>query len=215
MPPPLPHPPRPCPSGATSAATAGATCSRSRRAGRWPYARARALAASGPACRRPAGRRRRSSSRSAICPGDKCNDLLVRNSSGALTRYDGSCGKAFSPSGPKLALGTGWNIYNTLTSPGDLTGDARADLLARTSAGELYLYADGGAGKLKARVKIGTGRQIYNSVAGVGDITGDGGADVVARDTAGVLWRYNGTGTGTLSARVKIGSGWQTYKALS
>ncbi|MFF3243361.1 FG-GAP-like repeat-containing protein [Streptomyces sp. NPDC002870] len=147
--------------------------------------------------------------------GDKCNDLLVRNSSGALTRYDGGCGKAFSPSGPKLALGTGWNIYNTLTSPGDLTGDGRADLLARTPAGELYLYADGGAGKLKARVKIGSGWQIYNSVVGAGDLNGDTFGDLLARDTAGVLWRYYGTGKGTLSARVKSGPGWQIYNSVA
>ncbi|MFI2352018.1 FG-GAP repeat domain-containing protein [Streptomyces sp. NPDC019443] len=147
--------------------------------------------------------------------GDKCNDLLVRSSSGALTRYDGSCGKAFSPSGPKLALGTGWSIYNTLTSPGDLTGDGRADLLARAPGGELYLYADSGAGKLKARVKIGTGWQIYNSVVGAGDLNGDTFGDLLARDSAGVLWRYNGTGKGTLSARVKVGSGWQIYNSVS
>jgi hypothetical protein len=147
--------------------------------------------------------------------GDKCNDLLVRNSSGALTRYDGSCGKAFSPSGPKLALGSGWNIYNVLTSPGDLTGDGRADLLARTPAGELYLYADSGAGNLKARVKIGTGWQIYNSVTGAGDLNADTFGDLLARDSAGVLWRYNGTGVGTFTARTQIGTGWQIYNSVT
>ncbi|MFI1394704.1 FG-GAP-like repeat-containing protein [Streptomyces sp. NPDC020681] len=147
--------------------------------------------------------------------GDKCNDLLVRNSSGVLARHDGSCGKAFSPSGPKLVIGSGWNIYNTLTSPGDLTGDGRADLLARTPAGELYLYADDGVGKLKGRVKIGPGWQIFNTVVGVGDLNGDEVGDLLARDAAGVLWRYDGTGKGTLKARVKVGSGWQIYNSVT
>ncbi|MDF6043406.1 VCBS repeat-containing protein [Streptomyces sp. JH14] len=147
--------------------------------------------------------------------GDRCNDLLVRNSAGVLTRYDGSCGKAFSPSGTRLTIGSGWNIYNALTSPGDLTGDGRTDLVARTPAGELWLYADNGAGKLAPRVKIGNGWQIYNTVIGVGDLNGDKFGDLLARDTAGVLWRYNGTGKGTFATRVKVGGGWQIYNTLA
>ncbi|MEU9705967.1 FG-GAP-like repeat-containing protein [Streptomyces sp. NPDC047981] len=147
--------------------------------------------------------------------GDRCNDLLVRSSAGVLTRHDGSCGKAFAPGGPKLTIGSGWNIYDALTAPGDLTGDGRTDLLARTPAGELWMYADDGAGKFKGRVKIGTSWQIYNAVVGVGDLNGDKVGDLLARDTAGVLWRYYGTGNGTLGGRVKIGGGWQAYNALA
>ncbi|MDF6043400.1 FG-GAP-like repeat-containing protein [Streptomyces sp. JH14] len=147
--------------------------------------------------------------------GDRCNDVLVRNSSGVLTRYDGACGKAFAPSGPKRVIGSGWNIYNVLTSPGDLTGDGRADLLARTPAGELYLYADSGAGAFKTRVKVGGGWQIYNTIAGAGDLNGDKAGDLLARDAAGVLWRYDGTGKNTLKGRVKVGGGWQIYNAIA
>ncbi|WP_351231208.1 VCBS repeat-containing protein [Streptomyces sp. NPDC002133] len=147
--------------------------------------------------------------------GDRCNDVLVRDSSGVLTRYDGACGKAFAPTGAKRVIGSGWNIYNVLTSPGDLTGDGRADLLARTPAGELYLYADNGAGAFRARVKVGPGWQIYNAVVGVGDLNGDKAGDLLARDAAGVLWRYDGTGKGTLKGRVKVGSGWQIYNAIA
>ncbi|MCZ0980522.1 VCBS repeat-containing protein [Streptomyces diastatochromogenes] len=146
--------------------------------------------------------------------GDRCNDLLVRDAAGVLTRYDGGCGTAFAPSGPKRTIGAGWQIYNSLTAPGDLTGDGRTDLLARTPAGELWMYAADGTGKFKPRVKIGGGWQIYNSLVGVGDFTGDGKVDLVARDTAGVLWRYAGTGTGAFAARVKIGGGWQIYNSL-
>ncbi|MFF5934805.1 FG-GAP repeat domain-containing protein [Streptomyces sp. NPDC012508] len=147
--------------------------------------------------------------------GDRCNDLLVRSAAGVLTRHDGGCGTAFAPNGPKLTIGSGWNIYDALTAPGDLTGDGRTDLLARTPAGELWMYADDGAGKLKGRVKIGGGWQIFNAVVGVGDLNGDKAGDLLARDTAGVLWRYNGTGTGAFAARTKIGGGWQGYNALA
>ncbi|WP_395361768.1 FG-GAP repeat domain-containing protein [Streptomyces sp. YH02] len=146
--------------------------------------------------------------------GDRCNDLLVRSSAGVLTRHDGGCGAAFAPGGAKLTIGAGWNIYNALTAPGDLTGDGRTDLLARTPGGELFLYADDGKGVFKTRTRVGGGWQMYNTVVGVGDLNGDKAGDLLARDTAGVLWRYLGTGNGTFGTRVKVGGGWQSYNSL-
>ncbi|MFI6862278.1 FG-GAP repeat domain-containing protein [Streptomyces sp. NPDC050421] len=146
---------------------------------------------------------------------DGCNDLLVRNSAGVLTRHDGSCGKAIEPNGARLTIGSGWQIYNALTAPGDLTGDGRTDLVARTPAGELWMYADNGKGKLVGRVKIGNGWNTYNTIVGVGDLNGDKHGDLLARDTAGVLWRYNGTGKGAFAARTKVGGGWQVYNTLA
>ncbi|MFF5390421.1 FG-GAP repeat domain-containing protein [Streptomyces sp. NPDC013012] len=147
--------------------------------------------------------------------GDRCNDLLVRDAAGALARYDGGCGKAFAPSGARTALGGGWQMFNSLTAPGDLTGDGRADLLARTPAGELFLYPDNGTGKFGARTPIGGGWQMFDTIVGAGDLNGDKIGDLLARDTAGVLWRYYGTGKGTLSARSQIGGGWQAYDSLA
>ncbi|WP_326659663.1 FG-GAP repeat domain-containing protein [Streptomyces sp. NBC_00385] len=146
---------------------------------------------------------------------DGCNDVLVRNATGVLTRHDGSCGKAFAPNGPRLTIGSGWQIYNALSAPGDLTGDGRTDLVARTPAGELWRYADDGKGKLTARGKIGNGWKIYDTLVGAGDLNGDKHGDLLARDTAGVLWRYNGTGKGAFAGRTKIGGGWQVYNSLA
>ncbi|MFI7362288.1 FG-GAP-like repeat-containing protein [Streptomyces sp. NPDC050149] len=146
--------------------------------------------------------------------GDRCNDVLVRVKSGELRAYKPSCGGALKPTTPFTKIGLGWNIYDALTSPGDLTGDGRADVIAReTSTGYLYLYEGTAAGAFKARVKIGTGWKGY-LLAGAGDLNGDGKGDLLARDKAGVLWRYAGTGKGTLAARVKVGAGWQIYNSL-
>lgn len=49
--------------------------------------------------------------------------------------------------------GTGWQIYNKVITPGDVTGDGRPDLLARTYGGELYLYE--GTGSLNSRSAAG------------------------------------------------------------
>ncbi|PKV86610.1 FlgD-like protein [Streptomyces sp. TLI_146] len=146
--------------------------------------------------------------------GDRCNDVVVRVASGELRVYTPGCGQPLTSSAPYTRIGGGWNIYDTLTSPGDLTGDGRADLLAReASTGDLYLYADNGARNFKARVKIGRGWTGY-TLAGAGDMNGDGKADLLARDASGVLWLYPGTGTGALAPRVKVGGGWQVYNAL-
>ncbi|MFI6944982.1 FG-GAP-like repeat-containing protein [Streptomyces sp. NPDC050422] len=146
--------------------------------------------------------------------GDRCNDVLVRVKSGELRAYKPSCGGALKSTTAYTKVGSGWNVYDALTSPGDLTGDGRADVIAReTSTGYLYLYESKGAGVFKGRVKIGTGWKGYLLV-GAGDLNGDGKGDLLARDTAGVLWRYAGTGAGALATRVKAGGGWQVYNSL-
>ncbi|MFJ8603370.1 FG-GAP repeat domain-containing protein [Streptomyces shenzhenensis] len=146
---------------------------------------------------------------------DRCAELLVRMPNGELRRYKGRCGAAYAPSNSHTSLGKGWNAYNVLTAPGDLTGDGRTDLLARkASTGDVYLFADDGAGKLKKGVKIGTW-SAYRKIVGGGDLNGDGFGDVLALDKAGTLWRYDGTGAGRVKARVKVFSGWgASYNAI-
>ncbi|MFI7408052.1 FG-GAP repeat domain-containing protein [Streptomyces sp. NPDC049627] len=140
---------------------------------------------------------------------DRCNDVLVRMSDGSLRGYKVKCGLAPTPSMPYTKLGTGWNAYDVLTSPGDLTGDKRADLLARkASTGDVYLFAAKSDGTLAAGKRIRSAWTGYTKVVGAGDLNGDGHGDVLARDRAGVLWRYDGLGNGLLKERVKVFSGW-------
>ncbi|MER6672239.1 VCBS repeat-containing protein [Streptomyces sp. NPDC000983] len=142
--------------------------------------------------------------------GDRCNDVLVRYSSGALRLYKPGCNAAVKPSTSYTTLATsGWTQYDVLTSPGDLSGDGRPDLLARNaSTGTVYLYKGTSTGKLAARVKLYDNWKTYKKIVGVGDITGDGRADLVAQDKANVLYRYDGKGDGTFAARAKVFSDW-------
>ncbi|MEU3921764.1 FG-GAP-like repeat-containing protein [Streptomyces sp. NPDC029004] len=145
--------------------------------------------------------------------GDRCNDLLVRMpSNGELRAYRTYCDSPPSPSNTYTSLGTAWAQFNVLTSPGDLTGDGRADLVARqASTGDMYLYADDGAGKLKARGRIGTNWKSYRAVFGAGDLNGDGIGDLLAVDGANQLWRYDGTAAGMVKPRVLVfGNNWGT-----
>ncbi|WP_217236002.1 FG-GAP-like repeat-containing protein [Streptomyces sp. AC555_RSS877] len=149
--------------------------------------------------------------------GDRCNDVLVRLSSGALRLYKPGCGAALTPSTSYTTLSAGgWNQYDLLTAPGDVSGDGRPDLVARNaSTGTVYLYKGTSAGKLSARVKLYDNWKTYKKVVGAGDLNGDGVGDLLAQDTSNNLYRYYGKGNGAFGARVKVFSNWGgTYNAI-
>ncbi|MER6178976.1 VCBS repeat-containing protein [Streptomyces sp. NPDC001652] len=149
--------------------------------------------------------------------GDRCNDVLVRLSSGALRLYKPGCGAALMPSTPYTSLGaSGWNQYDVLTSPGDVTKDGRPDLIARNSAtGTVYLYKGTSTGKLSARVKLYDNWKTYKKVVGAGDLNGDGIGDLLAQDKSNNLYRYYGKSNGTFSARTKLFTAWGgSYNAV-
>ncbi|WUH93965.1 N-acetylmuramoyl-L-alanine amidase [Streptomyces sp. NBC_00433] len=145
-------------------------------------------------------------------------DLIGKDSGGVLYVYKGT-GDATKPFTGRTVIGGGWNIFTMLAAAGDITGDGKADLLARDSAGVLWVYKGTGnpAAPYAARTRIGGGWQGYTSLVGPGDITGDGKADLLARDSAGQLWLYKGTGSATApyaTPRISIGGGWNTYNVL-
>ncbi|MEU3605738.1 FG-GAP-like repeat-containing protein [Streptomyces sp. NPDC035033] len=142
-------------------------------------------------------------------------EVLVLSTTGTLTMYQDAHRDSFDY---EWTVGTGWQIYNKVFSPGDLNGDKRADVLARTHAGELYVYLGTGhmTGPLSTRKRIGGGWGVYDQLVGVGDATGDGRGDLYARDTAGRLWFYAATGdlSRPFAPRRAIGQGWNTYNQL-
>lgn len=114
--------------------------------------------------------------------------------------------------------GKGWNEYNKILAPGDLTGDHKTDLLARAPSGELYLYRSNGrlVAPFAARVKVGGGWQVYDQIVGVNDANGDGYGDLYARTPGGDLYFYAGTGDAAVpfKDRVKVGYGFGIYNQL-
>ncbi|MFJ7153710.1 FG-GAP repeat domain-containing protein [Streptomyces sp. NPDC101118] len=145
--------------------------------------------------------------------GDRCNDLLVRLGTGEVRMYTPVCGGLPSEGSAYKRISSDWKAYDSLVAPGDLTGDGRPDLLARSSAsGYLYLYPNNGRGGFGSRVLVGGGWNAYGKLVGSGDLNGDGKADLLARDGSGELWRYDGTGngngTGTFGKRALVFKDW-------
>lgn len=149
--------------------------------------------------------------------GNRCNDVLVRYSSGALRLYKPGCGSAVKPSTSYTTLASsGWTQYNALTSPGDVSGDGRPDLVVRNaSTGTVYLYKGTSTGKLSSRVKLYDDWRGYKKIVGAGDLNGDGIGDLLVQNKANTLYRYSGKGNGTFAGRVKLFDDWGgSYNAV-
>ncbi|MEU6275804.1 trypsin-like serine protease [Streptomyces populi] len=100
--------------------------------------------------------------------GDGKADLLARQSStGDLYLYKGTGKTGSGAFSSRIKVRSAWTGYNAFDAVGDITGDGKADFLARSSGstGTLYLYA--GTGKatseiFSTRKSVGTGFQAYD-----------------------------------------------------
>ncbi|WP_108999398.1 trypsin-like serine protease [Streptomyces rishiriensis] len=161
------------------------------------------------------------SMRSITVPGDVSGDgvpdIVTVDGNGVQWVYAFRPGAGQGLSG-KWKTGTGWAGY-TLFGSGDYTGDGKPDLLARDTAGRLWIYKGTGRGDApwQARAQVGRSGWNYTAYAASGDTDGDGRADFYARDSAGYLWLYKGTGNASapFQNRVKIGGGWNVYSLIS
>jgi hypothetical protein len=70
--------------------------------------------------------------------GDGYSDLVARDATGGLALY------THTPSVAGLVTATvpqtGWNNYTKIFTPGDFTGDGKADLMAIGTSGQMYVF---------------------------------------------------------------------------
>ncbi|EAQ00418.1 putative ATP/GTP-binding protein [Janibacter sp. HTCC2649] len=118
-----------------------------------------------------------------------------------------------TPGDPRV-IGKGFNIFRTIDASSDLTGDAIADLIGITPAGDFYLYTSTSTGAIGRGVRLGSGWGAFHTVFSPGDFNGDTRSDLVAVDGLGKLWLYPGNGRGGFGARVGIGTGWAGFGSV-
>jgi hypothetical protein len=105
-------------------------------------------------------------------------------------------------------VGNGWSCTHYLS--GDFTGDGKADLICRTSAGDMQLFpfVNGSFYSGGGPIKAGNGWSFTHYWAG--DWTSDGVADLLVRTSAGELLLFpmkNNTFYDGGGPR-KVGNGW-------
>ena len=142
--------------------------------------------------------------------GDWKNDLLARQASNStLWLYKGNGARTGNRFQPRVAAGTfPTSTFDLVETVGDLTGDGRVDLVARTTGGTLWLYPGTGGTTWGTRRSLGTGWGGYKGITGVGDWNGDGKPDLGAiRKSDGIFFVWPGTGKGTVGTKVTIKRG--------
>ncbi|MFC8502749.1 FG-GAP-like repeat-containing protein [Pedococcus sp. NPDC057267] len=141
-------------------------------------------------------------------------DIVAREpSTGALWLYSGTGAGGFRSS---KVIGSGWQIFSQIFSPGDWDGDGHPDLLGIVkSDGSLRMYRGDGAGGFLGMRVIGTGWAGYDGLMTTGDFDGDGAPDFLARNTAnGDLRLYRSDGSGGFAPTKVVGTGWNVFTAL-
>ncbi|MCJ0874146.1 FG-GAP-like repeat-containing protein [Streptomyces sp. AP-93] len=94
--------------------------------------------------------------------GDRYGDLVLQDKANRLWRMNGTAKGSFAA---PVKISDSWgSTYNSVVAAGDLTGDGRADLLARDTSGVIWRIPGTGKGTLGSRVKIATGWQIYKGL---------------------------------------------------
>jgi hypothetical protein len=142
--------------------------------------------------------------------GDQRPDLLAREAAtGNLWLYPGNGAGGWQP---RIRVGLNWNVFSAIVGPGDVTGDGRADVLAREAAtGNLWLYPGNGTGGFLPRIRVGLNWNVFSALTSPGDLNGDRVPDVLAREQAtGYLWLYAGNGIGGFLPRTLVGTTWNT-----
>ncbi|MFF0556257.1 FG-GAP repeat domain-containing protein [Streptomyces sp. NPDC004266] len=128
--------------------------------------------------------------------GDGRPDLVAVDTSGALWLHKAT-GNWAAPYAPRVKLAAGgFNSYNQITAVGNTAGGAAGDLVARDTAGVLWLFLGKGDGTFAPRTRIGAGWGAFSQLAWAGDLDNDGRGDLIGYGSGGT-WAYVGTGSTT------------------
>jgi hypothetical protein len=145
-------------------------------------------------------------------------NLLGRAANGDLWLYTSNGAGGFDNGGAGQKIGNGWNMFNTVLTPGEWLGDGRQSLIGRTPNGDLRLYqSDGNGGWVNgAGVQIGNGWNAFSIFMSPGDFNGDNLVDMIGVTPGGQMRLYmtDGRGNWLNGLGMEIGSGWNGFNAI-
>jgi len=144
--------------------------------------------------------------------GDGHPDLMAREPGGALKLWSGNGRGGFL--GAPRQIGYGWKGFTSVFGSGDFSGDRKADVIARTASGLLYLYPGNGSGGWLPPRLIGQGWNVFSTITSSGDFNGDGKSDLLGRGRDGTLWMYAGSGAGGFLRHQGVGTGWNMFSTI-
>jgi hypothetical protein len=114
-------------------------------------------------------------------------------------------------------IGTGWQDYDLIVSPGDWSGAANGapDIIARKlSDGSLWLFSGDGLGGYTGPTQIGSGFNVYTQLLAAGYFTGGKYPDLLAVRNDGDLILFANRGDGVLGKPIALASGWGGYDVV-
>jgi len=139
--------------------------------------------------------------------GDGHPNILGRQPNGALVLYTSNGAGGWENNGQGIQIGTGWNGFDTVLTPGDWKADGHQALIGRTPNGNLFLYESNGAGGWLNNgqgIKIGSSWNGFKTFMSPGDWGGDNKVDLIGIEPGGAMklyqtdghgnWLFNGTG---------------------
>lgn len=143
--------------------------------------------------------------------GDGHADLIGRMPNGNLRLYE-SDGKGGWVNGSGVQIGTGWNAFNSILTPGTWNGDGNPVLIGRTPNGNLFEYeSDSKGGWVNpSGTQIGSGWNAFKMFLSPGDWNGDGMVDMIGVMPDGTmdLYETNGHGHWITGNGIQINGGW-------
>lgn len=149
--------------------------------------------------------------RKANLAGARWPDLVVRNRSTKRLYMVRTGGQTNFVN--RRTTSRRWGGMDLIAAPGDLNGDGRADLVARSSGSKLAgVYLGTATGDFGGRLKDINRFANADQLAGVPDLDGDGRNDVVARVAgANRLVLHRGNGRGDFIRGVRLSTSWGAY----
>ncbi|MBW8750205.1 MAG: VCBS repeat-containing protein [Propionibacteriales bacterium] len=134
-------------------------------------------------------------------------DLLAMNSAGTISVVPTEGVLDYTT---RVVNGPGWNKMSLIAAVGDVTGDGKADVLARNKkSGVTRVYPGDGQGHVTHGVAPTNAFARVKMFVGARDLNRDKKVDVVGRDRkSGALLLYRGTGKGTFKAPTVLRKKW-------